>query len=106
MLASKMGGQHRLQARSARSGCLATSGRANADEDVWERLLDRSKRLRKGDSLRMCNKEKFWPALCQKLGRPEWSEDERFRRFADRLRHRALITEMLDRKLGQRTTAQ
>jgi succinate---hydroxymethylglutarate CoA-transferase len=63
-------------------------------------------RTRDGWIYLMCNKEKFWPALCQKLGRREWSEDERFRRFADRLRHRTLITEMLDRELGKRTTAQ
>ena len=54
----------------------------------------------------MCNKEKFWPALCEKLGRPEWSEDARFRRFPDRLRHRDLLTDMLDRELEQRTTAE
>jgi crotonobetainyl-CoA:carnitine CoA-transferase CaiB-like acyl-CoA transferase len=53
----------------------------------------------------MCNKEKFWPALCDKLGRPEWAEDARFRRFPDRLRHRELLTELLDGALQQRTTA-
>jgi crotonobetainyl-CoA:carnitine CoA-transferase CaiB-like acyl-CoA transferase len=52
----------------------------------------------------MCNKEKFWPALCEKLGRTEWIEDARFRRFADRLQHRDLLTDLLDRELGQRTT--
>jgi crotonobetainyl-CoA:carnitine CoA-transferase CaiB-like acyl-CoA transferase len=54
----------------------------------------------------MCNKEKFWPALCEKLGRPEWSEDARFRLFPDRLRHRDLLTDLLDRELEQRTTAE
>ena len=54
----------------------------------------------------MCNKEKFWPALCDKLGRPEWIEDARFRLFADRLRHRDLLTELLDRELEQRTTSE
>ncbi|MBI3045809.1 MAG: CoA transferase [Betaproteobacteria bacterium] len=54
----------------------------------------------------MCNKEKFWPALCEKLGRSEWIEDARFRRFPDRLTHRDLITELLDRELGQRTTGE
>ena len=29
----------------------------------------------------MCNKQKFWPALCEKLGRPEWSDDTRFVSF-------------------------
>ena len=29
--------------------------------------------------LLMCNKEKFWPILCERLGRPEWADDPRFR---------------------------
>ena len=63
-------------------------------------------RTRDGWIYLMCNKEKFWPALCGKLGRPEWSDDARFRRFADRLQHRDLITGMLDDALGQRDTAE
>ena len=63
-------------------------------------------RTRDGWIYLMCNKEKFWPALCEKLGRPEWSEDARFRLFPDRLRLRDLLTEMLDRELEQRTTAE
>jgi len=54
----------------------------------------------------MCNKEKFWPALCNAIGRPEWGEDARFARFKDRLEHRELLTAMLDEALAQRTTAQ
>jgi len=54
----------------------------------------------------MCNKEKFWPVLCEKLGRREWIEDPRFRKFPDRLKHRDLLTELLDRELGTRTTAE
>ena len=38
----------------------------------------------------MCNKEKFWPILCERLGRPEWAEDPRFRSFKDRLANRDL----------------
>ena len=52
----------------------------------------------------MCNKEKFWPALCEKLGRREWIDDPRFLKFPDRLKHRDLLTELLDRELGNRTT--
>jgi crotonobetainyl-CoA:carnitine CoA-transferase CaiB-like acyl-CoA transferase len=63
-------------------------------------------RTRDGWIYLMCNKERFWPALCEKLGRPEWSEDPRFRRFADRLQHRDLITDLLDGELGRRTTAE
>ena len=52
----------------------------------------------------MCNKEKFWPALCDALERPDWKADSRFRTFKDRLEHRDLLTEMLDAALGTRTT--
>jgi crotonobetainyl-CoA:carnitine CoA-transferase CaiB-like acyl-CoA transferase len=61
-------------------------------------------RTRDGWIYIMCNKEKFWPSLCAKLGRPEWAGDARFRRFPDRLRHRELLTEMLDEELRRRTT--
>ena len=52
----------------------------------------------------MCNKEKFWPALCHKLGRPEWADDARFRTFKERLESRELISELLDAELGKRST--
>src|SRR5215470_4725658 len=29
----------------------------------------------------MCNKEKFWPILCERIGHPEWASDARFRTF-------------------------
>jgi crotonobetainyl-CoA:carnitine CoA-transferase CaiB-like acyl-CoA transferase len=54
----------------------------------------------------MCNKEKFWPALCEEIDRPEWAEDPRFRKFANRLEHRDLIAELLDEVLGERRTAE
>ncbi len=54
----------------------------------------------------MCNKEKFWPALCEAIGRPEWGGDPRFARFADRLAHRDELTRMLDDALAARTTAE
>ena len=44
----------------------------------------------------MCNKEKFWPLLCNALGRAEWATDARFRTFKDRLAHRDLLTWLLD----------
>ena len=53
----------------------------------------------------MCNKEKFWPVLCEKVGHPEWATDVRFLRFADRLQHRTLIQDMLDGALSDDTTA-
>ncbi len=53
----------------------------------------------------MCNKQKFWPALCEKIGRPEWSADPRFADFKSRLANRALLTELLDGALMARTSA-
>ena len=53
----------------------------------------------------MCNKEKFWPALCETIEKPEWAEDPRFRHFANRLESRDLITELLDEMLSTRTTS-
>jgi crotonobetainyl-CoA:carnitine CoA-transferase CaiB-like acyl-CoA transferase len=52
----------------------------------------------------MCNKEKFWGVLCDKIGRPQWADDARFSRFPDRLENRDLLTEMLDGALSEKTT--
>jgi crotonobetainyl-CoA:carnitine CoA-transferase CaiB-like acyl-CoA transferase len=54
----------------------------------------------------MCNKEKFWPALCEQVERPAWVSDARFQTFADRLTNREVLTGLLDEVLGQRTTAE
>lgn len=54
----------------------------------------------------MCNKEKFWPALCEALGRPDWAADARFATFRDRLGRRPEIEVMLDGALSARTTAE
>jgi crotonobetainyl-CoA:carnitine CoA-transferase CaiB-like acyl-CoA transferase len=53
----------------------------------------------------MCNKEKFFPLLCQKLGHPEWAEDERFADFAARLENKDVLLPLLDEAFRQRTTA-
>jgi crotonobetainyl-CoA:carnitine CoA-transferase CaiB-like acyl-CoA transferase len=52
----------------------------------------------------MCNKEKFWPILCEMIGKPEWGKDPRFVTFKDRLKHRPLIQDLLDEALSARTT--
>jgi crotonobetainyl-CoA:carnitine CoA-transferase CaiB-like acyl-CoA transferase len=54
----------------------------------------------------MCNKEKFWPALCVALGKDDWAKDARFLTFKERAENRALIQEMLDGELSQKTTAE
>src|SRR6185437_4176590 len=53
----------------------------------------------------MCNKEKFWPLLCEAIDRPDLVEAPDFRGFADRLANRARLTEVLDGVLAARTTA-
>ena len=52
----------------------------------------------------MCNKEKFWPILCQKLNRHDWVNDARFKLFKDRLQHRDTLQEMLDNELSKKST--
>ncbi|MDF1792138.1 MAG: CoA transferase [Thalassobaculaceae bacterium] len=54
----------------------------------------------------MCNKEKFWPALCQKIGRPELATDPRFVSFKARFAERPAIQEILDEALSAKTTAE
>jgi crotonobetainyl-CoA:carnitine CoA-transferase CaiB-like acyl-CoA transferase len=63
-----------------------------------------SYRTRGGWIYLMCNKEKFWGALCRKIGKPEWIDDPRFRAFPDRLKHRTLLTGMIDEALQAHTT--
>jgi len=53
----------------------------------------------------MCNKEKFWPVLCDSLEHADWAADERFADFKGRLVHRALIQDMLDEALSAKSTA-
>ena len=52
----------------------------------------------------MCNKEKFWPILCNKLNKSEWIEDGRFATFKERLANRGELTVLLDEVLSTRST--
>jgi len=52
----------------------------------------------------MCNKEKFWPALCDALNKPEWKEDGKYNNFQGRLTHRDQLTELIDHALSNRPT--
>jgi len=52
----------------------------------------------------MCNKEKFWPALCQALDKPEWASDPRFESFKERLENREIVTELVETALRKRST--
>jgi succinate---hydroxymethylglutarate CoA-transferase len=62
-------------------------------------------RTRDGWIFLMCQKEKFWTALCERIGRPDLLLDSRFEGFAARLAHREALTEELDATLGTRDTA-
>jgi succinate---hydroxymethylglutarate CoA-transferase len=48
----------------------------------------------------MCNKEKFWPILCDLIGRPELGKGSRFVTFRERLANRDLVLEILDEALS------
>ena len=54
----------------------------------------------------MCNKEKFWPALCNAIDKPEWATDPRMKSFKERFDNRPLIEELLDGALSAKTTAE
>ena len=54
----------------------------------------------------MCNKEKFWGKLCEKISRPDWITDARFVDFPARLEHRHVLTGLLDGALSERTTSE
>lgn len=54
----------------------------------------------------MCNKEKFFPALCEKLGRPDIAADPRFRTFRERLANREVLSDVLDAAFMTKSTAE
>ena len=54
----------------------------------------------------MCNKESFWPILCDNIGREELSEDPRFVNFKTRQENRDEVTRILDEELMKKTTAE
>jgi succinate--hydroxymethylglutarate CoA-transferase len=54
----------------------------------------------------MCNKEKFWPVLCDSIGRPEWRDRPDYKDFKARLANRDKLTDELDAALSTRTTAE
>ncbi len=54
----------------------------------------------------MCNKEKFWRRLCDKIERPHWKKDPRFLSFVERQAHKQELSRLLDEALSARPTAQ
>ncbi|EKF20468.1 CaiB/BaiF CoA transferase family protein [Nitratireductor pacificus] len=62
-------------------------------------------RTRNGWIFLMCNKEKFWKALVEAIGRPDLAEEEAFADFAARLANRDALTRILDGELQREDTA-
>ncbi len=54
----------------------------------------------------MCNKEKFWPELCDAVGCPDLAQDPQFATFADRHYQRDELTVILDKALSAATSAE
>ena len=54
----------------------------------------------------MCNKEKFWTALAEAVGKPDWATDLEYSTFAARLKNREQVTQELDAVLTTATTAE
>ena len=63
-------------------------------------------RTKDGWMFLMCNKEKFWPVLAERIGRPGWATDPRYCTFKARLANRDELTRDLDAALSVRTTAE
>ena len=54
----------------------------------------------------MCNKESFWPILCQNIDREDLIKDPRFINFKVRQDNRNIVTKILDEELMKKTTAE
>jgi crotonobetainyl-CoA:carnitine CoA-transferase CaiB-like acyl-CoA transferase len=54
----------------------------------------------------MCMTPKFWQALCDGVGRPEWLADTRFATPTSRREHRADLSALLDEAFAGRGTAE
>jgi crotonobetainyl-CoA:carnitine CoA-transferase CaiB-like acyl-CoA transferase len=52
----------------------------------------------------MCNKEKFWPILAEKMGHPEWATRAEFKTFKDRLTNKSQFNEILEAEFLKDTT--
>jgi len=52
----------------------------------------------------MCNKEKFWQVLCNKIDRPDLAAAARYKTFKERLERRDELTDILDAVFARKTT--
>ena len=51
-----------------------------------------------------CLRDSFWPRICSALERPDLAADERFTVNADRVAHRAVLTDLMQATIGQHPT--
>jgi crotonobetainyl-CoA:carnitine CoA-transferase CaiB-like acyl-CoA transferase len=63
-------------------------------------------RTKDGWMFLMCNKDKFWTVLSDKIDRPAWATDPRYSSFKARLENRETLTREMDEALAVRTTAE
>jgi crotonobetainyl-CoA:carnitine CoA-transferase CaiB-like acyl-CoA transferase len=63
-------------------------------------------RTRDGWIFFMCQTQRFWELLCEKIGRPDLVDDPDYRDQATRHAHRDQLTEVLDEALSGKTTAE
>jgi succinate---hydroxymethylglutarate CoA-transferase len=63
-------------------------------------------RTRDGWIFFMCQTQRFWELLCERIGRPELIEDPAYRDQAARHANRDRLTQVLDGALANRTTAE
>ncbi len=52
----------------------------------------------------MCQTQKFWATLCERIGHPELIDDPAYKGYAERAENRDNLTEVLDGILGRRPT--
>lgn len=57
-------------------------------------------------SLMMLQPDRFWPEVCERIGRPELADDPRFRDGLSRYEHREDCVRLLDEVIGSRTLEQ
>jgi crotonobetainyl-CoA:carnitine CoA-transferase CaiB-like acyl-CoA transferase len=53
----------------------------------------------------MCQTQRFWEILCDKIGQPELAANPRYADYAARHEHRDELTELLDQALSKKSTA-
>lgn len=54
----------------------------------------------------MCQTPKFWTLFCDLVDQPEWAEDARFTTPAGRLANRAELSDLIDARMAEQTTAE